>query len=71
MAGLRKSHTHTHTRAHTQTHTCTMEYFSDHNKWWNIAIFTNTGKPREYHTKWSKSDRERQIWYHLYVEPNQ
>ena len=24
--------------------------------------------PRDYHTKWSKSDRERQIWYHLYVE---
>ena len=24
--------------------------------------------PREYHTKWSKSDRERQIWYHLYVD---
>ena len=23
--------------------------------------------PRNYHTKWSKSDRERQI-YHLYVE---
>ena len=24
--------------------------------------------PRDYHTKWSKSDRERQIWYHLCVE---
>ena len=25
--------------------------------------------PRDYHTKWSKSDRERHIiWYHLYVE---
>ena len=23
---------------------------------------------RDYHTKWSKSDRERQILYHLYVE---
>ena len=22
----------------------------------------------DYHTEWSKSDRERQIWYHLYVE---
>ena len=21
-----------------------------------------------YHTKWNKSDRERQIWYHLYEE---
>ena len=24
--------------------------------------------PREYHTKWSKSDREEQIGYYLYVE---
>ena len=25
--------------------------------------------PRDYHTKWSKSNREKQIpWYHLYVE---
>ena len=24
--------------------------------------------PRDHHTKWSKSDRERQIPYHLYVE---
>ena len=24
--------------------------------------------PRDYHTKWSKSDRERQIIYCLYVE---
>ena len=23
---------------------------------------------RGYHTKWWKSERERQIWYHLYVE---
>ena len=26
-------------------------------------------RPRNYHTKWSKRDRERQI-YHLYVELN-
>ena len=24
--------------------------------------------PRDYHTKWSKSERERQIPYHFYVE---
>ena len=24
--------------------------------------------PRDYHTKWSKSGRERHIWYHFYVE---
>ena len=27
--------------------------------------------PRDFHTKWSKIERERQIpLYHLYVEPN-
>ena len=24
--------------------------------------------PRDCLTEWSKSDREREIWYHLYVE---
>ena len=25
--------------------------------------------PKDYHTKWSKSDKDKQIlWYHLYVE---
>ena len=66
MTGLRKCHTHTPTRA--CAHVCTVEYPSYHNKWWNTAICTNMGETREYHTKWSKSDRERQIWYHLYVE---
>ena len=25
-------------------------------------------RTRDYHTKWSKSERKRQIWYHLHVE---
>ena len=32
-----------------------------HNKEWNSAICSNMDGPRDYHTKWSKSDRERQI----------
>ena len=38
-----------------------MEYYSAIKKEWNIAICSNMGGPREYHTKWSKSDGERQI----------
>ena len=30
---------------------------------WNHAICSNMDGPRDYHTKWSKSDRERQISY--------
>ena len=32
-----------------------------HKKEWNNAIYSNMGVPGDYHTKWSKSDRERQI----------
>ena len=32
-----------------------------HKKEWNSAICSNMDGPRDYHTKWSKSDRERQI----------
>ena len=40
-----------------------------HEKEWNNAICSNMGGPRDYHTKWSKSDRERQISYGItYVE---
>ena len=50
-----------------------------HKKEWNNAIFSNMDATRDYHTKWSKSDRERQtpyantyIWNlkkKVYVEP--
>ena len=36
-----------------------------HKKEWNNAICSNMDGPREYHTKWSKSDRERQIPYDI------
>ena len=34
----------------------------------NIAICHNMDGSRQYHTEWSNWDRERQIWYYLYVE---
>ena len=36
-----------------------------HKKELNIAIYSNMDGPRGYHTKWSKSDRERQILYNI------
>ena len=46
-------------------YTHTMEYYPVLTKEWNIAICSNMDGSREYHTKWSKADRERQT---LYVE---
>ena len=34
-------------------------------KEWNNAICSNTDGPRDYHTKWSKPNRERQISYDI------
>ena len=34
-------------------------------KEWNNAICSNMDGPRDYHTKWNKSDRERQISYDI------
>ena len=31
----------------------------------NSAIFSNIHRPRVYHTKWSKSNRERQMLYDI------
>ena len=36
-------------------------------KEWNNAICSNMDGPRDYHTKWNKSDRERQISYITYM----
>ena len=38
----------------------TQRNITQHKKEWNIAIWSNMDGPREYHTKWSKSGRERQ-----------
>ena len=40
-----------------------------HNKEFNNAICNNMDGPRDYHIKWSKSDRNRQI-YHSYMKSN-
>ena len=42
-------------------HIYTMEYYSAIKTEWNNAICSNMDGPRDYHTKWSKSERERQI----------
>ena len=39
------------------------EMLLSHKKEWNNAICTNMVGPRGYQTKWSQSDRERQILY--------
>ena len=45
-------------------HIYTMEYYSAI-KEWNNAICSNMDGPRDYHTKWIKSERERQIPYDI------
>ena len=36
-----------------------------HKKEWNNAICSNVDGPRDYHAKWSKPDRERQMSYDI------
>ena len=36
-----------------------------HKKEWNNAICTNIDEPKDYHTKWTKSERESQIPYDI------
>ena len=50
-------------RTHTHTYTYTVENHSAIKK--NNAICSNMDGPRDYHTKWSKSERERQIPYDI------
>ena len=42
-----------------------MEYYSAIKKEWNNSICSNMVEPRDHHTKWSKSERERQIPYDI------
>ena len=37
---------------------------------WNNAICSNMDGPRDCHTKWSKSDREREMSYDIHYEGN-
>ena len=39
-----------------------MEYYSAIKKEQNNALCSNMDEPRDYHTKWSKLDRKRQIY---------
>ena len=43
----------------------TTEYYSSMKKEWNNAICSNMDRPRDFHTKWSKSEREKQIPYDI------
>ena len=38
-----------------------------HKKWWNNAIFSDVEGLRNYHTQWSKSEKDK-YHNHLYVE---
>ena len=49
---------YTHTHTHTQN-----GILLSNKKEWNNAICSKVDGPTDYHTKWSKSDRERQILY--------
>ena len=41
------------------------EILLSHKKEWNNAVCSNMARPRDYHTKWSKSDRDRLIPYDI------
>ena len=43
----------------------TMEYYSAIKKEWNNTIWGNMDGPRYYHTKWSKTERERQMLHDI------
>ena len=48
-------------------HICNVILFSQNTEW-NNAICSNMNGPGNYHTKWSKPDRERQISYGISYE---
>ena len=59
---------------HKQTHICFKKkdvvhiyngVLLSHKKEWNNAICSNMDGLRDHHTKWSKSDRQRQIPYDI------
>ena len=60
--GVSIIHIYIHTYIYTHTHTHTMNT-TQPKKEWNNAICHNVDATRDYHTKWSKSERERQIPY--------
>ena len=57
-------YTHTHIHAHTHTHIHN-GILHIHKKECNNVICSNMDEPRNYHTKWSKLDREMWISYDI------
>ena len=58
-----------HTHTHTHTHTCVCVrvcvcngILLSHKKEWNIAVCSTMERPRDYHSKWSKSEKDK---YHM------
>ena len=39
-------------------------------KVWNNAMCSNMDRPRDYHTRWNKPDKDKyhMIWHYLHVE---
>ena len=58
---------HTHTQKKKIWYTYTMEYYSAIKKEQNNIICSNMDGMRDSHTKWSKSERESQISYIIYI----
>ena len=52
-------YTHRHTHTHTDTHNGIL---LSHKKIWNNAICSNMNAPRDCHTEWSKSEKDK---YHM------
>ena len=52
----------THTHTHTHTHTGIL---LSHKKEYNNAVCSYMDMPRNYYTKWTKSEREREIPYDI------
>ena len=46
-----------------------MEYYSVIKKEWNNTICRNMDRPRDYHTMWTKSEKDKHHITSLYVEP--
>ena len=55
-------HIYIHIYIYTYTHNGIL---LSHKKEWNNAMCSSMDGPRDYHTKWSKSDKERQISYDI------
>ena len=48
-------------------YTYTMEYLFFITKW-NLTICDNLDESRGYYAKWNKSDKDKTVWLHLYLE---